>query len=120
MAGVAHPPPAPREPAMSHRVACLLLPVALGFGPPAGAGAAPGWKAGVAVRAITPDGPMWLAGYGNRDRPSEGKLTELSVKALALEDPQGGRFVLLTADLVGVPRRLSEAVADDVRRRTGL
>jgi hypothetical protein len=106
---------------MSLPRSCLLLAAVLGFGPPAAAAEdAPRWKAGVAARTITPDEPMWLAGYGNRDRASEGKLTELYVKALALEDPAGGRFVLLTADLVGVSRRLSEAVAEDVRRRTGL
>src|SRR5215472_17969089 len=78
------------------------------------------WKAGVAVQIITPDQSMWMAGYGARNKPSEGKLTELYVKALALEDPHGGRFVLLTSDLVGIPRELSEAVAADVRKRTGL
>jgi hypothetical protein len=78
------------------------------------------WKAGVAVRAITPDEPLWMAGYGNRNKPSEGKQTELYVKALALEDPQGRRLVLLTSDLVGVPRGLSVAVAGRVRQRTGL
>lgn len=78
------------------------------------------WKAGVAVRTITPAEPMWLAGYSSRNKPADGKLTELYVKALALEDPAGERFVLLTADLVGVPRALTESVAAEVRRRAGL
>jgi hypothetical protein len=78
------------------------------------------WRAGVAARVITPDGPQWMAGYGNRNKPSEGKQTELYVKALALEDPKGGRLVLLTSDLCGIPRSLSVAVAERVRRRTGL
>lgn len=78
------------------------------------------WKAGVAVRTITPDRPMWMAGYGNRNKPAEGKETELYVKALALEDPRGGRLVLMTSDLVGIPRALSEAVAAAVRKRTSL
>jgi neutral ceramidase len=78
------------------------------------------WKAGVAVKAITPDRPMWMAGYASRNKPAEGKLTELYVKALALEDPRGRRFVLLTSDLVGIPRSLSEPVAEAVHKRTGL
>ncbi len=78
------------------------------------------WKAGVAVQIITPEQSMWMAGYGNRNKPSEGKLTDLYVKALALEDPHGGRLVLLTSDLVGIPRSLSEPVAEAVRKRTGL
>ncbi len=63
---------------------------------------------------------MWMAGYGSRNKPAEGKLTELYVKALALEDPHGGRLVLLTSDLVGIPRSLSEAVAVEVKKRKGL
>jgi hypothetical protein len=78
------------------------------------------WKAGVAVRVITPAEPMWLAGYGARTRPAEGKLQDLYVKALALEDPAGGKLVLVTSDLVGIPRALGEAVAAEVRKRTGL
>jgi hypothetical protein len=78
------------------------------------------WKAGVAVQVITPDQSMWMAGYGARNKPSEGKLTELYVKALALEDSHGGRLVLLTSDLVGIPRSLSEPVAAEVRKRKGL
>jgi hypothetical protein len=79
-----------------------------------------GWKAGVSVKLITPSEPMWLAGYGARNKPSEGKQHDLHVKALALEDPDGGKLVLLTSDLVGVARELSEAVAAEVRKRTGL
>ena len=41
---------------------------------------------------------MWLSGYGNRTHPSEGKLQDLYVKALALEDARGNKLVLLTSD----------------------
>src|SRR5438093_13387183 len=78
------------------------------------------YKAGVATKIITPSEPMWMAGYGNRTKPAEGKVHDLFVKALALEDPAGGKLVLLTSDLVGIPRELSEQVAADVQRRTGL
>jgi hypothetical protein len=78
------------------------------------------WKAGVAVQVITPAEPMWLAGYASRTKPAEGKEHDLHVKALALEDPDGGKFVLLTADLIGVPRSLGEAVAAAVQKKTGL
>jgi hypothetical protein len=78
------------------------------------------WKAGVAVRVITPAESMWLAGYANRTKPAEGKEQDLFVKALALEDPAGTTAVLLTSDLIGIPRSLSEPVADEVRKRTGL
>src|SRR5712691_8019205 len=78
------------------------------------------FKAGVARRVITPAEPMWMAGYGNRNKPAEGKIHDLFVKALALEDPAGGKLVLLTSDLVGIPRDLSERVAAEVRQKTGL
>jgi Neutral/alkaline non-lysosomal ceramidase, N-terminal len=78
------------------------------------------YKAGVATKVITPAEPMWMAGYGNRNKPAEGKVHDLHVKALALEDPAGGKLVLLTSDLVGLPRALSEAVATEVRKQTGL
>jgi hypothetical protein len=80
----------------------------------------PGWKAGVAVHVITPDGLLWMAGYAARKKPAEGKKQDLFVKALALRDPDGGELLLLTSDLVGIPRSLSEAVTTEVMRRTGL
>src|SRR5438093_4582289 len=70
-----------------------------------------GWKAGVATVAITPDGPIWMAGYANRTKPSEGTAQDLFAKALALEDAGGSRLVIVTMDLVGIPRSLRDAVA---------
>ena len=76
------------------------------------------WKAGVAVKVITPAEPMWMAGYGARNKPAEGKVHDLFVKALALEDASGQRLVLLTSDLVGIPREMAEAVTAEVAKRT--
>ena len=47
------------------------------------------WKAGVASIVITPQEPMWMAGYGNRTKPSEGVLQDIRAKALVLEDETG-------------------------------
>jgi hypothetical protein len=80
----------------------------------------PSWKAGVATRVITPDEFMWMAGYGSRKAPAEGKETELYVKALAIESPDGARAVLVTSDLIGIPRPLAEAVRADVAKKPGL
>jgi hypothetical protein len=91
---------------------------------PQGAGAAETtkgeFKAGVASRVITPAEPMWMSGYAHRNKPAEGKVHDLYVKALALQDPAGARLVILTSDLIGFPRSLSEAVAAEVGRKTGL
>lgn len=73
-----------------------------------------GWKAGVAHAVITPDQPIWMAGYANRDHPSEGKLVDLWAKALALEDENGKQVVLVTADLVGIPKELSDHIRDQL------
>src|SRR6476620_11359594 len=77
-------------------------------------------KAGVACRVITPDVPMWMAGYGNRDHPSEGTQHDLTVNALAIEDSAGTVLVLVTSDLIGIPREFGESVAAEVQRRAGI
>jgi hypothetical protein len=84
------------------------------------ASAAVGWKAGVARAKITPVEPIWMAGYGNRDRPSEGTEQDLWLKALALEDAAGRRLVVVTTDLLGLPRQLSGHVTSRLTRRLGL
>jgi neutral ceramidase len=82
--------------------------------------AADGWKAGVAKANITPKKLMWMSGYGARDKPAEGKLTDLWAKAMVLEDATGQRAVLVTLDLVGIGRDTSLAVCDSLERKYGL
>ena len=67
------------------------------------------WKAGVARAVITPEKSVWLAGYGTK-RPPDGKLHDLWMKALALEDADGRRVVLITSDFQGVPKMMSDRV----------
>jgi len=69
-----------------------------------------GWKASAAAVVITPAKPVWMAGYASRDKPAEGKAQDLYAKALALEDASGARLVIVTLDLIGVPRALREHV----------
>lgn len=78
------------------------------------------WRAGVAKVNVTPEEPMWMSGYGGRDRPAEGKLTDLWAKALVLEDPDGNRAVLVTLDLVGIGRDTSLAVKQRLQKEHGL
>jgi hypothetical protein len=78
------------------------------------------FKAGVASQVITPTEPMWMSGYGHRNKPAATKVHDLFVKVLALQDPRGNKLVLLTSDLIGLPRSLSDAVAAEVQRKTGL
>ena len=78
------------------------------------------FKAGVARKVITPPQPMWMSGYASRNKPAEGTEHDLWAKALVLEDAAGKRLVLVTADLVGFPRSLSDEVAAEVERRFGV
>lgn len=78
------------------------------------------YKAGVAKAVITPSEPMWMAGYAARNKPSGGKAHDLYAKALAIEDEKGGALVLLTTDLIGLPKGLADAVAGRVMKETGL
>ena len=81
---------------------------------------AAGWKAGVSSVVITPDKPIWMAGYGGRDKPSEGKIHDLYVKALAVEDTGGNRAVIVTADIISVTTEFSNTVAGKIEKRYGL
>ena len=82
--------------------------------------AEPGFKAGVARANITPKEFMWMAGYGSRTKIAEGKTHDLFAKALALEDAAGHRLVLVTTDLIGLPRSVSEAVFESVKDKAKL
>ena len=68
------------------------------------------WKAGVARTRITPEGSYWMGGYASRKTPSEGTYQDLYAKAIALGDADGSRIVIVTTDLLVVPRDLSEAI----------
>lgn len=77
------------------------------------------WQAGIAKAVITPDKDVWLAGYGSKRSP-DGKLHDLWVKALALEDAAGHRVVLITSDFQGVPKNMSDPVFDRLQKKFGL
>lgn len=78
------------------------------------------WKAGASSAKITPEGPMWMAGYASRTQPSEGVELDLYAKALVIEDSAGGKFALITMDLIGVPRNVRLHVAEQVQKQFGI
>jgi hypothetical protein len=47
-------------------------------------------------------------------------LHDLWAKALVLDDESGGRVVIVTTDLIGLPREITDIVAEEVRKRHGL
>jgi neutral ceramidase len=78
------------------------------------------WKAGISRVPITPKESMWMAGYAARTKASEGAVHELWAKALALQDPTGRLVVLVTLDVCGIDRELSNRVRDGIKSRHGL
>jgi hypothetical protein len=72
-----------------------------------------GWKAGVARAKITPDEPVWMGGYASRTHVAEGKIHDLWAKALVMEDANRKQVVLISTDLAGFPKNIS----DNIRNR---
>ena len=95
----------------------LLVALAACASPPAQAGA--GYRAGTAKVKITPGEPGYLLAY-DRHRKAEGVESDLWARALALEDAEGRRAVLVSADVLGFPPSLARSIRQDARGRFGL
>ena len=78
------------------------------------------FRAGVARVRITPELPAWLAGYAARTKPAEAVAQDLWAKALALDDGRGERIVIVTADLLGFTREISDDVGQRVQKKYAL
>jgi neutral ceramidase len=104
---------------MTKQILFTLSSILIGVLPTTAAAQAPTWKAGVAKAIITPEKAVWLAGYGSKRVP-DGKLHDLWMKALALEDPSGKRVVLVTSDFQGVPKEMSDRVFAQLRAKLKL
>jgi len=100
-------------------IQCLVF-VVIGCNRQATEVSVPGWKAGVARIIITPQQSMWLAGYAARDHASDGMIHDLWAKALAIEDSLGNRAVLITADVLGFPKELSDRVREQLHQKLNL
>src|SRR5689334_23515671 len=81
---------------------------------------AAGYKAGLATQVITPRQPIYLSGYAARTHASEGMVHDLKAKALAIEDKSHGRLVIVTTDLIGLPRSITDIIAARVQKEHGL
>ncbi|MCB1063529.1 MAG: neutral/alkaline non-lysosomal ceramidase N-terminal domain-containing protein [Verrucomicrobiae bacterium] len=78
------------------------------------------WKVGFASIDITPEEPVYLAGYASRNHPHEGVAAPIHAKALALTDKNGHRGVLVTTDLIGLSAEVAEPICDRIIKATGL
>lgn len=84
------------------------------------AAAAPAFRVGSARAGITPAGSIRMAGYAARKHASEGVARPLLVKALAVEDTTGRRAVIVTMDLLRVPKAVTDEVVAQAESRYGL
>ena len=75
------------------------------------------WKAGVASVKITPERRLHMAGYASRKTPVEGTEQDLFGKAIAIQDGDGNRVVMITLDLIGVIEKLRTDVAHQVQEK---
>ncbi|MFN7997582.1 MAG: neutral/alkaline non-lysosomal ceramidase N-terminal domain-containing protein [Bryobacteraceae bacterium] len=78
------------------------------------------YQAGVASLIITPKEPIYLSGYASRKHASEGVLLDLKAKALVVQDKHGQKTAIVTTDLIGLPRSISEPVAARVQKSYGI
>jgi len=97
-----------------------LLTIILLAGSVGGAVHGADFQAGVARMVITPQSPIWLSGFASRNHVSEGVAQDLWAKALVFDDGRGGRVVMVTMDLIGLPREISDEVASRVLPKHGL
>ena len=73
-------------------------------------------QVGMARVDITPTEPIWMAGYGNRNKPSEGVDHPLYARVLTLHQKNSAPFVLITADILGFPRGVAEPIAERLEK----
>lgn len=78
------------------------------------------WRVGMAQIDITPVKAGWLGGYASRKKPAEGTTHPLWAKALVFEDEKGTRAVIVTTDLIGLTREISDEVGKRVAQKTGI
>lgn len=75
------------------------------------------WKAGAASVDITPVLPMWMAGYGRRDKPGNEVALPIHAKALAIGDAKGEVAIIVTMDILGIPGKMRQAIEKQVMDR---
>lgn len=75
---------------------------------------------GCATCDLTPDRPVWLAGYSGRDGPSTGVSEPILAGCMALQGSGEEPALLVTLDLVGVHDELARALAGRIAAGAGV
>ncbi len=101
-------------------LAGLFLGVAAAGESPEAADGAATLKVGVATVDITPETPIRLSGYSNREEEARDFEQRLYAKALAFKSEAAPLSVLMTVDLIGVTEEITETVAERLGASAGL
>jgi hypothetical protein len=106
----------------SRRLLCggLLVALVAGLPLPLRGAEAPPLGVGIAVRDITPQPPIWLAGYASRNKPAEKIDHPLLAQAVAFRNATGERFVLAAFDNCEVSPAFNEPVLQAFQDKYGL
>jgi neutral ceramidase len=78
------------------------------------------WHIGVARVDVTPTDSLWMAGYAARDHAAEGTLHPLWAKAMVFQDDNGNKGVIVTTDLLGFPKNISDTIKKKCREEYNL
>ena len=78
------------------------------------------WSVGLATVDITPAEPIPMSGYASRRAPFEAVAQRLHAKAMAIEDRDGGRALLITADILGFTNERSASICRRLSESDGL
>jgi len=76
-------------------------------------------KGGCARVDITPRASVWLAGYGSRNKPSDGIADKLYARTLVLDDGQN-KIAIVSADLLWVPLKITAEIRREVKEKIGV
>jgi hypothetical protein len=97
---------------MTYSIGRLVAFFLLGWVSAGTAGEAAPLEVGVAVRDVTPELPIRLAGYAARQRPADRVALPLRATALALRDRSGARFVFVGLDNCAVSHAFMQPVLE--------
>jgi len=75
--------------------------------------------AGAATINITPQSPVPMSGYGNRDQPSKGVHDEIFARAFVFDDGKT-KTCIIQADLIGFAPGFADEINMEVEKQTGI
>ncbi len=75
------------------------------------------WQVGIAKKDISPKEKIWLAGYAAREAPMQDILHPIWAKALVVKGAAGKIGILISTDLLGFPKTISDTIRSRITRK---